>query len=367
MSTTLYPESVDPVVTNARDIDPYLGTLSGEAGGQIAGPADRHLERNVQPWERLPEPLASDPTYYDRPLLKAPVWSWEVPLYYYTGGAAGACLVLGAAAQLDHSGELNRMVRRCHWAGIIGSGIAAVLLIDDLGRPSRFLNMLRVFRPTSPMNVGAWILSGAAPTAIIAGIFLRRRGFWKLVGESSGFASGLFGMGLATYTGVLVGNTAIPVWQASRRILPLLFGASAIASAGSLLNLFSEDAREGRITHMFGTVGRIAEIAAAIAMERQASRVPLVGRPLRSGPSGFLWRAATVLTAASLIASLLPKRSRKKQAIAGVLGTAGSLALRYAVHTAGAASARDPRATFHLQRNNSAGEQLRGGKNHDTL
>lgn len=358
MSGTLFKDSVDPIVTDGRDIDPELAELSGEAGGQTAGLTDRHLQKVAQTWEKIPAPLESDPTYYDRPVLKAPVWSWEVPLYYYTGGAAGACLVLGAAAQLDHSGALNRMIRRCHWAGIIGSSMSGILLIDDLGKPSRFLNMLRVFRPTSPMNMGVWILSGAAPTAITAGIFLRRSGFWRFIGESSGFASGLFGMGLATYTGVLVGNSAIPVWQASRRILPVLFGASAMASAGSLFNLFSDDPRERRITHTFGTVGRIAELTAGIVMEKQASRLPGVGRPLRSGLSGFLWRAATVLTAASLITSLLPKSTRKKRVVAGVLGTAGSLALRYAVHTAGTASARDPRATFHSQRAQSAARQI---------
>lgn len=351
MSETLYKDSVDPVVSDGRDIDPELARISGEAGvQQVHGVADHHLEKVAQTWRQVPAPLESDPSYYDRPVLKAPVWSWEIPLYYFVGGAAGASLVLGAAAQVDRSGRLDRMIRRCHWAGIVGSSISGVLLIDDLGKPSRFLNMLRVFRPTSPMNMGVWILSGAAPTAISAGLFLRRSGWWGGLGETFGFASGLFGMGLATYTGVLVGNSAIPVWNASRRTLPLLFGASAMASAGSLFSLFSENAHERRITYTFGTIGRVAELAAAVAMEKQAARVPEVVRPLRSGASGFLWKAATILTAASLITSFLPKQSRKKRVAAGVLGAAGSLALRYAVHSAGAASARDPRATFHFQR-----------------
>lgn len=348
MSTILYEHSVDPVVSDGRDIDLDVGKLAGEAAGQkVAGIEDRHLAKVAQPWEQVPAPRADDPTYYDRPVLKAPVWSWEIPLYYFTGGTAGACLVLGAAAQLDRAGELNRVIRRCHWAGIIGSSISAALLIDDLGMPSRFLNMLRVFRPTSPMNVGTWILSGAAPTASTAGLLLRRAGFLRWMGEGFGFASGVFGLGLATYTGVLVGNTAIPLWQSSRRILPLLFGASAVASAGSLLELLSESPQERRITRTFGTIGRAAELAAAVAMEKHAARVPQVARPLRSGLSGFLWKAATVLTAASLVTSLLPRTSRKKRVVAGVLGTAGSLVLRYAVHTAGVALASDPRATFH--------------------
>lgn len=351
MSTILYEKSVEPVVSDGRDIDVQVATLTGEAADQkVAGIADRHLEKVARTWDQVPAPRADDPTYYDHPVLKAPVWSWEIPLYYFTGGAAGACLVLGAAAQLDRTGRLDGMIRRCHWAGIIGSSISAALLIDDLGRPSRFLHMLRVFRPTSPMNVGTWILSGAAPAAITGGLFLRRGGFLRWIGEAFGFASGVFGMGLATYTGVLVGNSAIPLWQSSRRILPLLFGASAVASAGALFELLPGSPQERRITFTFGTMGRVAELAAAVAMEKRVARAPRVARPLRRGLSGFLWRAATLLTGASLIMSLLPRTSRKKRVVAGVLGAAGSLALRYAVHTGGVASARDPRATFHSQR-----------------
>lgn len=339
------------MVTDGRDIDQQLAQLAGEASRQLATTTDKHLEQTAQPWRQLPEMPAGDPTYYDRPVLKRPVWSWEIPLYYFTGGAAGASFVLGAAAQLDGSGALTPLIRRCHWAGIIGSTISGGLLISDLGRPSRFLNMLRVFRPTSPMNMGVWILSGAAPAAMLGGLLLRRPGILGVLGESFGFVSGLFGMGLATYTGVLVGNSAIPVWQVSRRILPILFGASAVSSAGSLFDLFTQTARERRIIYTFGTLGKLGELGAAMAMEQQSAGIPTVAKPLRSGKSGFLWRAATALTAASLLTSLLPNASRKRRCIAGALGVAGSLALRYAVHSAGYASAGDPRATFHLQRN----------------
>jgi formate-dependent nitrite reductase membrane component NrfD len=96
--------------------------------------------------------------------------------------------------------------------GVAGSSIGAAFLIHDLGRPERFLFMLRVFRPTSPMNLGAWILAGAAPTAIATALFINRRGLLGWLGESAGYASGVFGAALATYTGVLVANSAVPVW-----------------------------------------------------------------------------------------------------------------------------------------------------------
>src|SRR5207248_9326379 len=126
---------------------------------------------------------------------------------------------------------------------------SAAILIYDLGKPSRFHHMLRVFRPTSPMNMGAWILSSVSPSAIVAAMFSQRRGLLGALGEMSGIASGLAGLGLATYTGVLVSNSAIPIWQESRHILPILFGASAMAAAGSLFDMTFSDPAAKRITY----------------------------------------------------------------------------------------------------------------------
>jgi len=116
-------------------------------------------------WNALPEPRRDDPTYYDRPMLKESVWEWAIPLYYYIGGLTGASLVLSAAAQLKQASALDLLIRRGHRIGFIGSLVSGGLLIYDLGKPSRFLNMLRVFRPTSPMNMGAWILAGTGASA----------------------------------------------------------------------------------------------------------------------------------------------------------------------------------------------------------
>ena len=289
-------------------------------------------------------------TYYDRPLLKEPVWKIDIPIYYFLGGAAGAALVLGAAAQFSGDQRLTRFIQRCHWIGIIGSSAGGILLVHDLGRPERFLNMLRVFRPTSPMNLGAWILSGAAPLAITAGLLSGRKGLLGTVGQVAGYGSGLFGLGLAGYTGVLVSNTAIPLYQHARRIMPVLFLASAAASAASILDVIFDEPRANRITFTFGTAGRLAELAAGYAVESNAAQLPRVGLPLEHGVSGALWKAATVLTAASLVISVIPGKSRSRRKWAGALGVLGSLCLRLGVHYAGAASARDPRASFEPQR-----------------
>lgn len=132
-----------------------------------------------------------------------------------------------------------------------------------------------------------------------------------------------------------------------------MFMASSAASAASVIDLIATDARTRVITRTFGTAGRIAEIAATRQVERAASAIPKVGEPLHRGGTGLLWKAATGLTAASLAASFWPGR-RKKAVAAGVLGMAGSLCLRFAVHYATNASARDPRAAFQQQRNAGA-------------
>lgn len=346
-----YKNSVEPLYTDGRDIDLEIGELSGEASSQEAsGSSDKHIQSLAQTWQHLPEPRQNDPSYYDRPLLNESVWEWAIPTYYYVGGVTGAALVLGAAAQIVGSKRFERLIRRCHLIGLIGACISGALLIYDLGRPWRFFNMLRVFRPTSPMNVGAWILSGAGGTSLVTVLFRGRAGLLGGIGESCGYASGLFGMGLATYTGVLVSSTAIPLWQESRRVLPILFGASAMASVGSAFEIFGDEEQDRRITKIFGLAGQMAEITAAMVMEKQAGVVSRVARPLQRGFSGFLWKTSAVLTATSVAVGALPGRSRNKRVAAGVLGTLGSLLLRFSVEHAGNASARDARASFHQQR-----------------
>jgi formate-dependent nitrite reductase membrane component NrfD len=165
-----------------------------------------------------------------------------------------------------------------------------------------------------------------------------------------GYAAGFFGAALATYTGVLISNTAIPLWQESRRVMPLLFGASAVTSVGSLFELLPENPTGHRITKAFGIAGEVAELTASVLVEQQASAVPRVARPLRRGWSGFLWKAALGCTAISLLAGTAPKQTRNRQLAAGILGSVGSLLMRFAMERAGTVSASDPRASFHLQR-----------------
>src|SRR5207248_2009890 len=167
----------------------------------------------------------------------------------------------------------------------------------DLGRPTRFLNMLRVVRPTSPMSVGSWVLAGSGACNLAALTLWNRGGRLGRLGEVADWGAAALGLPLAGYTAVLLSNSAVPLWQAVRRSLPLLFVASAATSAAAALGglPFRLRAEERRVVRWFGAAAQVAGLCAMIAVERDAARVPAVARPLRRGKGGALWRAAQFL------------------------------------------------------------------------
>lgn len=289
-------------------------------------------------------------TYYDRPAIKEPVWTWEVPTYFYMGGLAGASAIIGAALQLLDGEDSVRLIRRCRDIAAVGGATGSALLISDLGRPERFLNMLRVFKPSSPLSVGSWILVTATSLSVAAALAGRRGGFLKRVGDVAGVGAGIAGLPMAGYTAVLVSDTVVPVWQESRRSLPALFVASSTGAACSLLEAGDFSESELTAVRRLGTVAQVAELIAAKAVEKESGQVERVARPYTEGVSGVLWKASTALTIASLAIDTITGRKRSGRIAAALAGTAGSISLRVAVWQAGRASARDPRATFELQR-----------------
>jgi formate-dependent nitrite reductase membrane component NrfD len=333
-------------LTDGRNIDSSLGALAGEGSHQhvIDLPVNGR-----KPWPEISSYIG-DPTYYDQPVIKKSVWSWDIPAYYYVGGASGSAAALGAAAMLLNRGQLAGLIRQSRIIAIAGSMISSAFLVHDLGKPSRFLYMLRVFRPTSPMSVGSWILtffSGSAGLSLIADF-----------GGVPTVVAGLFGLGLAGYTGVLVSNTVVPVWQRPHRLMPVLFLSSGISAAASLFEICGGNCAERKAVTAFGAAGRLAELTLAELTERSIATVPEAARPLNEGFSGSLWKAAKVLTAASLMVSLIPGTNPRLRRVAGVLGTLGSICLRFGIHYAGQQSAMNPRATFHQQRARQLPAQL---------
>src|SRR4051794_22643482 len=130
-------------------------------------------------------PFPETPSYYGLPIVKPPVWTWEIPLYFFIGGAAGASSVIAIAAQI--TGASPSLVRDARWIAALGAAASGPLLVLDLGRPERFLNMLRVFKPQSPMSVGAWTLTvfGTATSGAVISDFLGM----KRAGDAAAFVA----------------------------------------------------------------------------------------------------------------------------------------------------------------------------------
>ena len=235
------------------------------------------------------------PSYYDQPLLKPPVWTWEVPAYFFVGGAAGISAVLAVAAQL--ADEDPKLVRDARWIAAIGSAVSTPLLISDLGRPERFLHMLRVFNARSPMSVGAWtlVVFGSASTASVLAP-------WKPLRDASSLLAAISGLGMATYTGVLLGATAIPVWEEHVRELPAHFAASALGSAVSLLELRGH---RNRALRSLGLGAALYESAAGFSLGKRDALASAL-----SGPVPFVLRLIgkrKAAAAATLLGSLLTR------------------------------------------------------------
>jgi formate-dependent nitrite reductase membrane component NrfD len=341
-----------------RGLDPGLASLAGEASEQGV-PSDPGGSEGAPPfgeWGRRPAgSFAPDsPTYYERSVVKEPTWIWTVPAYFFVGGAAGAAAVLaGVARAVDADGH-RALVRNGRRLAAAGTALGSVLLIVDLGRPERFLNMLRVFRASSPMSVGSWLLAGCGTASGIAAALEPFDGGLAAVGDVAGLASAVTGPPLAVYTAVLVSNTAVPLWRAVRRSLPALFGASACSSAASILQLLVTSDRDRRVLRAFAATGLAAEIGAAAWLDREASAIERVGAPLREGSSGALWRASKGAAVLGLVATLIGDRSTSSRWVGAILAIGSSLAMRVAIWRGGRASARDPRATFDQSRASSS-------------
>jgi formate-dependent nitrite reductase membrane component NrfD len=317
--------------TDGRNIDPTLGTLSGEGSHQRATAELEHP---------TPEPQNDPESYYGLPMLKAPVWKASIPAYFYIGGLAGASAALAGAMQLRGSSKLIRQGRYIAFGGAVVSG---ALLIEDLGIKHRFIYMMRVFRPTSPMNIGTWILTafGAAATgALIPGA----------IGDLAAGVAAFCGLPLAGYTSVLLSNTAVPIWAEGGTTMPPLFVASAAVSATSVFEALAESRRDLRVVRRLAILAKLSELLTHLTFEKSVSRVPQVAKPLHEGVSGAMWKVARIGVGASLCLSLWPKAPRAARIAAATLGTVGAIATRFAIFQAGKASARDPHATFEWQR-----------------
>lgn len=297
-------------------------------------------------------PKADFQSYYGRPIVKPPVWTHDIAIYLFTGGLAAGSALLAAGAQA--TGRVG--LRRAGRVSALGAlGASTFFLIKDLGRPERFHHMLRVAKPTSPMSMGTWILSAFGGAAAMAGAaevapLLPERGPLGLVrralppvGAAGGYAAAALAPGLATYTAVLLADTAVPSWHAAYPELPFVFAGSALAS-GAGVGLI---AAPGAPARRMATLGAALELYGAHRVETTKG---LLSEPYKEGRAGRLLRAGRTLTAAGVAGALLGRRSRVVSALSGLSLLTASALTRFGIFYGGVESAKDPKYTVVPQR-----------------
>jgi formate-dependent nitrite reductase membrane component NrfD len=282
-------------------------------------------------------------SYYGQPVIKEPVWTWEIPWYFFIGGLAGASSGLAFGARLAGNDPL---ARRALFTALGGAAVSPALLTSDLGRPERFINMLRVFKPTSPMNLGTWVLSSFS-LATGAAVASDLTGIGRPLGRVFEGMSALTGLPLATYTAVLISDTSVPVWHEARYELPFVFAAGSAASAGAAEIILTPPEQAGPARRLL-VGGSVLELGAVEVMKHRLGG--LLSEPYREGEAGRYDRLAKACTAAGATVTVLAARRSRAAVAGGTLALAGAALERWSVFKAGLQSARDPKYTVIPQR-----------------
>ena len=329
------------------------GPGQDQPGGPRGGNGRRHGGRGGRGGEQLVVPRARPDSYYGKPIIKEPVWgARDVGGYLFFGGLAGASSVLAGFAQAAGN---HKQAKASKIAAAGAIGLSGVALVADLGRPERFLNMLRVFKPSSPMSVGSWLISafgGASAAAAACAV----TGRLPKAGAAATACAALVGPAICTYTAALICDTAVPAWHDAHREMPYLFAGSAASAAGGL-GMMAVPAEDAGQAIRFAVLGAVAELTAKSLLLK---RLGETAEPYRTGRSGKLMEAAEILTTAGLAGAVLAggalaggglgKRSRAITAISGAALVTASALTRLGIFEAGRASARDPKYVVRPQR-----------------
>lgn len=282
-------------------------------------------------------------SYYDLPVINKPVWeSPDIPGYLFLGGMAGVSSVVAVSAQLTARPGLARAAKV---GSAAAGGLSLVALVHDLGRRGRLLNMLRVFKVTSPMSVGSWLLAGFVPAAAVAALS-DLTGALTPVGALASAGAAVLGPAVASYTAALISNTAVPAWHEGHRLMPFVFVSSAVSSAAGW-GLAVAPGDETGVLRPLGSSAGLAEIALSKLMEEQMG---MVGEAYHEGKAARYMRAAEVLTVVGAALSAWPGRARLRSRLAGACLLAGSAFTRFGIFEAGMVSSLDPKYTVVPQR-----------------
>ena len=325
------------------------GIVAGRGVDVTGGPIPRKLT--------TASPSGGGPGYYGQPVVKPPVWTWQVPFYFFFGGIAGMAAVIASGAVIFHHVDPSLatnvgVARAAMWlAAIAGAILSPVLLIMDLGRPHLFLNMLRVFKPQSAMSMGAWILSAFGACAVSGLIALELHAYHTFPGTLDQllrvvacvfiFGSAIFGTLLATYTGVLIGATAIPAWFLHRVLLPIHFGTAGLGSAAGLLELLGH-----RIASLNALGYYAAGIESVLLVWLTIDKHGAADRAIHEHSSGWLIRIGEILSGPLALVlrffGLVP--------LAAISFLIGALISRFGWIAVGKVSGSDPESVFAAER-----------------
>jgi len=325
------------------------GANTGPGGGHQPGGGRRRRGRGG---EQPMVPEAEFTSYYGKPIINQPTWQApDIPGYLFLGGLAGAGSVVAAGAQV--TGRLG-LARASKTGSAVAAGVSLVALVHDLGRPARFLNMLRTIKVTSPMSVGSWLLSAYGPAASVAAVS-DLTGMAPTLGTAATAAAAVVGPGLACYTAALIANTAVPAWHDGYRYMPFLFASSAASAAGGL-GLLGAPVRENSPVRRLAILAGTIEVVTTKVMEK---RMGLPGQAYEQGKARRYGQMAEALTMVGVATTALAgRRSRVASALAGAALLSGSALTRFAIFEGGLVSARDPKYTVVPQRQRLA---ARGG------
>ncbi len=293
-------------------------------------------------------PIPRKPGYYGQPVVKPPVWTWEIPIYFFVGGLSGMSAVIASAAVLFHHVDLARTAM---WLGAIGVILSSILLIMDLGRPLLFINMLRVFKHQSAMSMGVWILTGFG-VCVVPGLIAfelhvlhtftgAMDQFLRIAAVLLIFGSAFFGMLLATYTGVLIGATAIPAWFLHRLLLPIHFGTAGLGSAAGLLELLGHRLAALNVLGYYA-----AAVESALLIWLSIDKHGMGDRAIHEHGSGWLIRIGEILTGPLALVF----RLFGQVPLAAISFLIGALVSRFGWIAVGKVSGSDPESVFAAER-----------------
>jgi len=359
MSKIHFPDAVQPLIQPVRDVvnrapgsQPLLEQLAVLATGYRPDP-----EREMQ-----------EPAYYDYPVLKQPFWRWEIIWYFFFGGLAAGTYVIATIASLFGSKEDHIVARTGYYLSLLALLPCPPLLIKDLGRPERFLNMMRMFKVKSPMSMGGRGLLGfsffSGVTATIQAAKDGLLGRWwgarllaALPQKLIALPGSAYGVFLGGYTGVLLTATSVPLWSRSK-LLGGVFISSAFSTSTALISAVLRIAgAPNHVLHKLENMewmSMLIELSGLLMFLRGSGRAarPLVGTsPGEHGMTFWRFMIGGGLVLPWLLQTLAlfgrrESRHTRSGVFVSLLVLVGGYFLRRTMIEAGHTSSRDARTTL---------------------